>query len=207
MLAQYIYLLKEREFIKTDEPIYKIRKTKQENTKRMLQYPKNSVLLCLEICSNCDVLEPILINLFKEKYKHRVDIGDEYFEGDFKLMIDDIHHKVKIDPKYKEIKKVLIKPKRKISKNILSNEIESLEKVCKTINENLEKYDKHNNVPYVIYDELYNSFLMKIKETKTKYSQKKFTGLMDHLGFPRFFRIKKMQKLYQIFYLLIKTTK
>lgn len=32
--TQYIYLLQEREFIKTNENIYKIGKTKQENCKR-----------------------------------------------------------------------------------------------------------------------------------------------------------------------------
>ena len=45
MDTQYIYLLQEREFIKTKEPIYKIGKTKQVNNKRFGQYPKGSVLL------------------------------------------------------------------------------------------------------------------------------------------------------------------
>ena len=39
-LYEYIYLLHEREFIKTNENIYKIGKSKQENTKRISSYPK-----------------------------------------------------------------------------------------------------------------------------------------------------------------------
>ena len=36
--SEYIYLLQEREFIKTNEPIYKIGKTKQECLKRIINY-------------------------------------------------------------------------------------------------------------------------------------------------------------------------
>jgi hypothetical protein len=41
----YIYLIKEREFIKTKEPIYKIGKTKQEKLQRIKSYPNGSILL------------------------------------------------------------------------------------------------------------------------------------------------------------------
>ena len=64
MESQYIYLLQEREFIKTKETIYKIGKTKQVNNNRIAQYPKGSVLLFQIICSNCDKIECKIIKIF-----------------------------------------------------------------------------------------------------------------------------------------------
>jgi len=87
----YVYLLQEREFIKTNELIYKIGRTKQEHNKRLNQYPKGSVLLFQIICFNCVNIENIIINIFKQKYKHRKDIGNEYFEGNSKDMIKEIN--------------------------------------------------------------------------------------------------------------------
>ncbi len=95
METQYIYLLLEREFIKTNELIYKIGKTKQKNTDRFKSYPKGSVLLNLSICDNCDAIEKELEKIFKIKYKQRKDIGTEYFEGNYKDMIDTINRYLK----------------------------------------------------------------------------------------------------------------
>lgn len=93
---QYIYLLQEREFIKTNEKIYKIGKTKQKNNDRFKQYPKGSILLFQLICPDCDTLEKELITIFKNKYKHRKDIGNEYFEGDSNNMIQIIYQTIMI---------------------------------------------------------------------------------------------------------------
>jgi hypothetical protein len=41
-------------------------------------------------CLDCDTIEKELIELFKHKYKQRKDIGTEYFEGDYKSMVEDI---------------------------------------------------------------------------------------------------------------------
>ena len=94
-LGQYIYLLQEREFRKTKEKIYKLGKTKQQHNKRFGQYPKDSILLTQLICDDCDKMERILINLFNEKFKKRTNIGNEYFEGDYKEMIDLIYNTIK----------------------------------------------------------------------------------------------------------------
>ena len=51
----YIYLLQEREFIKTKENIYKLGKSKQENLKRLKQYSKGSELIIQLQCENCDI--------------------------------------------------------------------------------------------------------------------------------------------------------
>ena len=91
MTTQYIYLLKEREFIKTNESILKIGMTKQINHERFKQYPKGSILLFQMICSDCNDNEKQIIELFKNKYIHRKDIGNEYFEGDYTQMMDDIY--------------------------------------------------------------------------------------------------------------------
>ena len=64
MEVNYIYLLQEREFIKTNESIYKIGRTKQEHNKRLNQYPKGSILLVQIICSNCVIMEKKIITFF-----------------------------------------------------------------------------------------------------------------------------------------------
>jgi hypothetical protein len=91
METQYIYLFHLREFIKSNENIYKIGKTKQNNNNRLKQYPKGSILLHQTICVNCDETEKELIKIFKNKFKHCTDIGNEYFKGEFKLMIEEIN--------------------------------------------------------------------------------------------------------------------
>ena len=88
--CEYVYLLQEREFINSGQSVYKIGRTKQLNDKRFKQYPKNSMLLLQTICNNCTICENQIMNTFKQKYIHRVDIGSEYFEGDFKEMQRDI---------------------------------------------------------------------------------------------------------------------
>ena len=90
-IIQYIYLLKEREFIKTGEPIYKAGKSKQLNLGRFSQYPKGSTLYFQLIVPDCDKLERIILHKFKGKYIQRPDIGIEYFQGDVLKMIDDIY--------------------------------------------------------------------------------------------------------------------
>jgi hypothetical protein len=92
MTTQYVYLIQEREFIKTGENIYKPGKTKQENNKRLVKYPKNSRLLLQINCPDCDKLEREILKTFKMKYNHRKDIGSEYFEGDGEDMIQTIYY-------------------------------------------------------------------------------------------------------------------
>ena len=94
-MTEYIYLLKTREFIKTNENIYKIGKTKQENLKRICNYEKGSILICQFKCNNCDKLEKELIKLFREKYEIQKDIGNEYFKGNSYNMMDDIYNYIK----------------------------------------------------------------------------------------------------------------
>jgi len=83
----YIYLLQEREFIKTGEHIFKIGKSKQINNKRFNSYPKGSILLFQIICDNCDSMENELIKLFDNTFVKCKNVGNEYFQGNYHEMI------------------------------------------------------------------------------------------------------------------------
>lgn len=83
----YIYLLREREFIRLNEETYKIGKTKQSPEKRFVTYPKGSEIYILLKVDNCDESEKILLELFKKKFKHRTEYGEEYFGGSVDWMV------------------------------------------------------------------------------------------------------------------------
>ena len=93
--AQYLYLLQEREFVNSGKTIYKLGMTKQENLTRFKQYPKGSLLIMQMICNDCTILERDVIKLFTERFILRKDIGNEYFEGDCKSMMDVIYSTIK----------------------------------------------------------------------------------------------------------------
>jgi len=86
----YIYLLQEREFVKCNENIYKVGKTKKDQFTRFNQYPNGSILLLQIKCNDCDCNEREIIKLFKSKYTHKKQIGNEYFEGDYEDMMKNI---------------------------------------------------------------------------------------------------------------------
>ena len=113
--GQYVYLLREREFVKTGELIYKIGKTKKEHYTRFNQYPNGSILLLHIKCNDCDCNEKDIIKLFKTKYKHKKEIGNEYFEGNFKEMMKDIFD---IVIKINKIESITIENKNKEKKTI-----------------------------------------------------------------------------------------
>jgi hypothetical protein len=121
-----VYLVKEREFTKTNENIIKVGYSNQENLKRFKQYPKDSVLLCQVFTENGKLCESKILDEFKIKFKHRKDIGNEYFEGDYILMrqiINDIVDKVE-----------------KENKNIFKNIVDELENKIKELEELQNKY-------------------------------------------------------------------
>lgn len=85
--CNYIYLLIEREFIKTNENIYKLGRTNSEINIRFLQYPKNSKLLFYTQVFDCIITEDIIIKECCKLFIQRKDIGKEYFEGDINEII------------------------------------------------------------------------------------------------------------------------
>jgi hypothetical protein len=96
---QYVYLLQEREFIKTSENIYKIGRTTQKDMKRFNGYPKGSHLIAYYSCTDCVMYENMIKIMFKKKYTQRRDIGIEYFEGNCDAMRNDIQALLTMDDK------------------------------------------------------------------------------------------------------------
>lgn len=86
----YLYLLREREFIIGGKNIYKIGRTVQKQHQRPFQrfegYSKDTEIQVMRSVPDCIIAERQLLQLFKNKFTHRVDIGREYFEGDPNLM-------------------------------------------------------------------------------------------------------------------------
>jgi regulator of RNase E activity RraB len=112
-VCHFIYALREREFIKSKENIIKIGKTKQHGLSRFNSYPNGSQLLLHIICSDCDLIERILIEKFKIKYLQQLNIGIEYFQGDPIFIIQDILYEVDLfDNKKKE---KIMYPEKKIN--------------------------------------------------------------------------------------------
>ena len=71
-MTEYIYLLKTREFIKTNENIYKIGKTKQENLKRIGNYDNVLILICQFKCDDCNKIEKELIKLLEKNRLQKI---------------------------------------------------------------------------------------------------------------------------------------
>ena len=83
----YLYIIKEREFINSNENIYKIGHTTKGYVKRMKSYPKNSVVIFVIKVPNSSEYEKYVIKEFNKIFKRRKDIGSEYYEGDESRMI------------------------------------------------------------------------------------------------------------------------
>lgn len=90
MENQYIYLLREREFIRLNENIYKLGKTTQLSLKRFNQYPTQSELVLHIKCVNCHIAEKDLLCKFDSKFTRMDEYGREYFKGDWVKMVDQI---------------------------------------------------------------------------------------------------------------------
>jgi hypothetical protein len=180
---EYIYLLHEREFIRMNEPVYKIGKTKQDNHSRFFQYPKGSILLLQIICNDCGNNEKEIKKLFKDKYKQRKDYGNEYFEGDYNTMITDIfnitikNNKITIEPAKKEIKENpvivddvnnLIQENRNEG-NKDEKEKKDDKKVCLTLQPHLQSKDSYkisSNQPN-LYNLLQLQYNIQLEHLKT----------------------------------------
>ena len=87
---EHIYLIQEREFIKTEEPIYKLGKT-HDIFQRKSGYPKGSILkFCIEIDKKYS-MEKVAINEFNSLFEKQKEIGNEYYKGNLHEMIKELH--------------------------------------------------------------------------------------------------------------------
>ena len=76
----HIYVIREREFLKTKEHIYKIGKSTCVK-KRMMSYPKGSQIeLIMYVPNDVHGHERRLLHILRKQCKKREDIGMEYFE-------------------------------------------------------------------------------------------------------------------------------
>lgn len=91
-----VYLLREREFIKLNEQVYKIGRTNQQFLTRMNGYPKGTEVLFMSLVSNCFVLEETIKKIFTQKFIKRKDIGNEYFEGNVNEMLKIIREQINL---------------------------------------------------------------------------------------------------------------
>jgi len=154
-MSNYIYLMQEKDLKNSNKKIYKLGKTKQENVQKLKKYSKGSKLILQQVCSDHDKLEIELINYFKEKYIHRKDIGNGYFEGDYNEMIKDIQNKISnniiIDNKklndisYNEKQEVTGNEKQEVTENEKQDVTEN-EKQDVTENEKINDEDDYELV-------------------------------------------------------------
>lgn len=97
----YIYLIREREFVRLGESVYKIGRSKNFE-KRFESYPKNSEILCCTFTKDQFRAERTLISLFDSLFDQRSDIGREYFEGNRGRMIQEfLTLSIRIHEEYK----------------------------------------------------------------------------------------------------------
>jgi len=87
IINEYFYLIREREFIKSNQDIYKLGKSKQEFGKRFGGYSKGTEILITLRCQNVDEFEKKMIKIFSDKFSQKKEIGTEYFEGSLTEML------------------------------------------------------------------------------------------------------------------------
>jgi hypothetical protein len=116
-LLQYVYIVHEREFVKSGNPTFKIGKTGNvDSYKRICAYPKNSILLALMPTKNCHIVEKELIILFAKKYKQMIEYGVEYFQGNIHSMVKDMYMFINYHDTMETYKKPINKESEKIIK-------------------------------------------------------------------------------------------
>ena len=93
-MSGYIYLIHLREFINSNQIIYKIGKTKdvccRKINTRFTGYSKNSNIKLIMQVVDVDDTETKLIKLFDGLFEKQTNLGNEYYKGDCNKMILEI---------------------------------------------------------------------------------------------------------------------
>ena len=100
MSQEYIYLLREREFLNLNINICKFGRTSRGPSKRIDQYPKGSQIFLVIDVNNCINAEKEIKKEFLRLFIQKKDIGVEYFEGninEMKRVVYDVAKKFEID--------------------------------------------------------------------------------------------------------------
>lgn len=82
----FVYLIREREFVRLNENVYKLGKTTQLPNSRLQGYPKSSQVILFIDVFDCHQTEKRLIQTFDQQFECRRDIGREYYQGDLNAM-------------------------------------------------------------------------------------------------------------------------
>lgn len=187
----YFYLIHIREFIISNQSIYKLGKTTCIK-RRFTQYPKNSKLIFSKKIENKDETENHMKHIFKKKFNQRLDIGTEYYEGDIdeiicvvnkyfnNELVDELNDYIYIPKKKypltpRDLSNLFIY-KEYINKKILNDFL------SKDINLNTDKYIEINNLEsindiktiYIKYDYSNNILDDKLLFIKDMFSIEKF---------------------------------
>jgi hypothetical protein len=87
-LSACLYLILEREFLNQPVPVFKIGRSRNFKN-RAADYPKGSCILKTTAVNSDSVVqaEKDLISLLKAWCTQRLDIGKEYFQGDYRLIV------------------------------------------------------------------------------------------------------------------------
>jgi hypothetical protein len=90
IMTGYIYVLKLREFVRSNEHVVKIGTT-QDILRRVRQYPKGSILLYTMLVNDGRAAESNALQALSNRFPIRVDLGREYFEGPEQAIIQHVH--------------------------------------------------------------------------------------------------------------------
>lgn len=95
----YLYLLQEREFVKSGEDVYKVGRTDRDVSDRLKEYPKGSRLLYCEHVPRESVvrLEGEVLRSFRRKFRARCDVGAESFAGPWDEMVAAVREVISSD--------------------------------------------------------------------------------------------------------------
>ena len=92
MNKTYILLIHDNYFKDQNIPIYRLSKI---NMKKVTDdHIKRFNVVYYETCNNCKHVKENITNAFKDKYIHRMDIGDHYFYGEIHDMIHSIQEEI-----------------------------------------------------------------------------------------------------------------
>ena len=94
--GSYMYLLKEREFVNSGEDVVKTGFS-EAFSKRMLAYPKGSIVLATLRVSHGRSTERMVLAALRSRFKSRRDIGAEYFEGPLREIVSVFHETCNAD--------------------------------------------------------------------------------------------------------------
>ena len=125
-----------RECVNAKLLIYKLGRSHNLGN-RTKQYPTGSNLICALPCNISILCETLLLKIFKEKFIHKPQYGNEYFEGDYELMIKIIFDtlftnkdnilenitKIKEEKRLKNIEKRKEKAKEKAKDNVIQTKV------------------------------------------------------------------------------------